>query len=323
MALFSENRSGIQCGIRKNGNTMEENSGNTPISAQMAAYNEKQAPLVSVIIPFYKQERYIEETIRSVEEQTYPNIETIVVDDGSPMSAESVLGNRQKVVILRTDNRGCTAARNYGFKRSSGKYLIFLDSDDRLVPGAIEAHLEAFAAHPTAGLCFGAARIIDDMGRELKRAHICRPRKNYFAALLEGNPIACPGAAMMPRNAFIEVGLWDESIRKAEDYLLYLRLARHREVTQHKVCVVDHRLHKESASQDKEEMLVATMTALDRLERDCLLSSFERHRLSHGRRRWAHDFRPRNTLLYKIRNLYYRCHSICDVPLRSYLTTTR
>jgi glycosyltransferase involved in cell wall biosynthesis len=108
---------------------------------ESAGVADPSYPLVSVIIPYYKQERFVAETVSSVTRQTYPNLEIIVVDDGSPVPASSVLPGGNDVQILRTVNRGCPAARNFGFQRSSGEYLVFLDSDDRLSPGALEAHV--------------------------------------------------------------------------------------------------------------------------------------------------------------------------------------
>ena len=158
-------------------------------------------PRVSVIIAYYEQESFIAETVRSVQQQTYTHFEIIVVDDGSPVPAASVLPESSEVLVLRTENRGCAAARNFGFKQSSGDFLVFLDSDDRLTPGALEAHLKAFAECPAAALSFGAQRFIDEDSLEIRASHNCRPRKNYFLMLLEGNPIGTPGAAMIRREA--------------------------------------------------------------------------------------------------------------------------
>ena len=167
----------------------------------------------------------------------------------------SVLQESSDVLVLRTENHGCAAARNFGFKQSSGEYLLFLDSDDMLTPGALEAHVKALSENPAAALSFGAQRIIDEDGNVVRPAHICRPRKDYFLKLLEGNPIGCPGAAMIRRDAFIEAGLFDESLRIVEDYPLYLRLALRHPFVWQSFCVVDYRFHRNSLSQDKERML--------------------------------------------------------------------
>jgi glycosyltransferase involved in cell wall biosynthesis len=275
-------------------------------------------PLVSVIIAYYKQEGFIAETVRSVQQQTYPHFEIIVVDDGSPVPASSVLPESSEVRILRTENRGCPAARNFGFQQSSGDFLVFLDSDDRLTPEALAAHLTAFAECPAAALSFGAQRFIDEQSREIRAPHNCRPRNNYFLMLLEGNPIGTPGAAMIRRDAFVEAGFFDEAVRIVEDYPLYLRLARKHPIVQSPACVIDYRWHTNSMSRDREGMYKGIMHALDRLEAETELTAAEQRRLRHGRRRWRHEFRPKETLVYRMEGLYYRFRAMLTVPLRSY-----
>jgi len=91
-------------------------------------------PLISIIIPVYKVELYIEKCIRSVLAQTYDNFEVIIVDDGSPDDsiriAKKVIGNDSRFVILKKENGGVPSARNLGIDFSTGAYLAFLDSDD-------------------------------------------------------------------------------------------------------------------------------------------------------------------------------------------------
>lgn len=284
----------------------------------------KGQPLVSVIIPYYKQEKFIAETVRSVEEQSYSNVEIIVIDDGSPVPATSVLPTKENVQVFRMQNQGAAAARNTGFSKSIGEYLIFLDSDDLLARGAVEAHLDAFAAHPEAGLAFGAARVINELNQELSPARLCRPRRDYFLMLLEGNPIACPGAAMLRRDAFVEAGCFDETFYRtfpnAEDYHLYLRLARRYSLVRHASHVADYRFHTSSKSQNKAKVFNATIAALDQLAREQTLSPRERARLKYGKRKIAHMFRGRTkTVGQMVATLYFKLHSMCDVPLWSYL----
>jgi len=283
-----------------------------------AGDSQSPYPLVSVIVAYYKQENFVAETLRSIQQQTYPNIEIIVVDDGSPVPASAVLPESSNVRIIRTENRGCPAARNFGFHQSSGDFLVFLDSDDRLTPGALEAHLKAFAECPAAALSFGAQRFIDEHSREIRAPHNCRPRNNYFLMLLEGNPIGTPGAAMIRRDAFVEAGLFDESVRIVEDYPLYLRLAKRHPIVQSPACVIDYRWHTNSMSRDKEGMFKGIMRALDQLEAEIELTAAEQRRLRHGRRRWRHEFRPKETFGYRLEGLYYRFRAMLTVPVRFY-----
>jgi glycosyltransferase involved in cell wall biosynthesis len=283
--------------------------------------SEPKYPSVSVIIPYYKQERFIALTVKSVKQQTYPHFEIIVVDDGSPVPASSVLQESSGVVVLRTDNHGCAAARNFGFRQSSGEYLLFLDSDDMLTPGALEAHVKALGENPAAALSFGAQRIIDEDGNEVRPAQICRPRKDYFLKLLEGNPIGCPAAAMIRREAFIGAGLFDESLRIVEDYPLYLRLAQRHPFVWQSFCVVDYRCHRNSLSQDKERMLRGILDSLDQLEAENELTPLQRRRLRYGRGRWMHELRPNKTVAYRLRGLYYSFRAMLGVPLDTYFKT--
>jgi glycosyltransferase involved in cell wall biosynthesis len=273
---------------------------------------------VSVIIPYYNQPAFLAVAVSSVEQQTYPNIEIIVVDDGSAVPADSILPQRSGVRIIRTENRGVSAARNFGFQRCSGDYLIFLDSDDRLCPDAIAAHLQELCEHPDAGLSFGPNRSIDQHGAEIRPAHICRPRKDYFRMFLEGNPIGSPGAAMIRRTAFVAAGRFNESVAMGEDYDLYLRIARQWPLVQHNTCVLEYREHSANTSRAQEQMLVSTMVVLDLIEPR--LSESERRRLPHARRRWKHVFRRKTTMAYRLMDLYYSFRAMSGVPFSNYFS---
>lgn len=292
----------------------------TTQAAQAAENAVRPSPLVSVVIPYYNQTAYIREAVLSAKRQTYPNVEIIVVDDGAPVPVAPILGDIEGIHIYRKDNGGASAARNYGFQESRGEYLLFLDADDRLVPEAIETHMAALGQNPSAGLSFGSTRIIDEDDRELRPPHICRSRNDYFRMLLVSNPIECPGGALIRRRAFVDAGLFDPSFRNAEDYHLYLRLARRYSLARHEECVVEYRKHSGGKSQDKERMISAVMKILEDIESRCELDSAERRKLQHGRRRWTHVMRPERTLDYRIKDLYYSFCAMLTVPIRSYFS---
>lgn len=102
----------------------------------------KTQPLVSILIPLYNQERYFKACMRSVEAQTYKNLEIIVVNDGStdrsPQMAKDWAARDSRVKVLDKKNEGLSLARCDGYKIASGEYVAFVDSDDKLIPNAIE-----------------------------------------------------------------------------------------------------------------------------------------------------------------------------------------
>ncbi len=284
----------------------------------LAASATEAQPLVSIIIPYFNHPAYLADTVESARQQTYPNIEVIVVDDGSAIPAASLLEAFTDITLIRTENGGVSSARNIGFENSSGDYLIFLDSDDRLMPGAVEAHLKALNCHPNAGMTFGPARIIDGDGSEIQPPKICRPRKDYFLMLLESNPIACPGSTMIRRQAFVEAGYFDLTFRNAEDYHLYLRLARRKPVVQHRDCVVEYRKHSGGKSNNTDRMIAAIMRIFDGWDGDGSLSRSERKTLVRGRNRWLHRTHPETTFRYRLKGLYYSFRAMLTVPARYY-----
>jgi glycosyltransferase involved in cell wall biosynthesis len=278
--------------------------------------NHENLARVSVVIPYYNQPEFLSEAVSSAKKQAYSDLEIIVVDDGSRVPAAAVLKDLCGIRIFRTENRGVSAARNLGVQNSSGDYLIFLDSDDRLLPGAVEAHLETMWQRPDVGLTFGSQKVIDRNGAEIHPAHICRPRRDYFEMLLEGNPIGSPGAAMMRRTAVESAGLFNESVSMGEDYDLYLRIARCFPLAQHSFCVLEYRQHNANTSLAQEQMYVSTMSVLDRIE--SRLTASERKKLAYARRRWKHSFFRRQALSYRLGELYYRFRAMRGVPPVAY-----
>lgn len=99
-------------------------------------------PLVSVILPVYNVEAYLERCIRSVQEQTYPNLEIILVDDGSTDRSSEMCDAFQKedsrIIVVHKENGGLSDARNQGAAIATGEYITFIDSDDYVTPGYVE-----------------------------------------------------------------------------------------------------------------------------------------------------------------------------------------
>lgn len=129
-------------------------------------------PLVSVIIPVYQAENFVTECIRSVQAQNYPELEIILVDDGSTdcsgqMCEESAAAD-PRIRVLHQNNKGSGAARNAGIKEATGKYLLFLDADDKLDDSSAIRSLAARAEREQADIVIGTYRRWKANGEKVK-----------------------------------------------------------------------------------------------------------------------------------------------------------
>ena len=105
--------------------------------------------LVSIIIPAYNAEAYIDRAIKSCLAQTYNDIEVIIIDNLSTDKTNNILKKREyykKIHVYSCDKKGVSYARNVGIKKSSGRYICFLDADDELLPNSITSRVEALQA---------------------------------------------------------------------------------------------------------------------------------------------------------------------------------
>lgn len=125
-------------------------------------------PLVTVVIPVFNAEKYLEECLQSVINQTYTNLEILVIDDGSTDSsfniASRVAAEDRRVHVIREENAGPGAARNRGLRSAHGEYLQFLDADDLLADDAIHTAME-YAIHSGADIVCFNFEIFDNKGR--------------------------------------------------------------------------------------------------------------------------------------------------------------
>lgn len=127
------------------------------------------APLVSVVAPCFNAEKYLEEALRSIYEQDYPNFEVIIVDDGSTDNSYAMLEQLQKVhgfQLYRQQNQGVSAALNFGLQHARGDYVATPDLDDIMLPHSLSVRAAYLDQHPEVG-CVGALVIyIDSEGQK-------------------------------------------------------------------------------------------------------------------------------------------------------------
>jgi glycosyltransferase involved in cell wall biosynthesis len=202
-----------------------------------------------VVIACHNEAAYVRESIESVLAQSVPAYEVVVVDDGSTDDTAGIVRSIPGVALASLPRGGVSVARNYGWRSTSGEFVIFHDADDRLLPNAIEAGLDAFALHPECGFVYGFARFIDASGASIGTAHAARRVTNAnYEFFLAGSPPA-PASAVMFRRAGLEaVDGFRVEQELAQDVDLYLRVARSFPVFCHEVTITEYRRHEGNAS---------------------------------------------------------------------------
>lgn len=227
---------------------------------------ESHLPLVSIVTPSLNQGRFLRATIESVLGQDYPALEYWVIDGGSRDDSEQVLRefahDRRFHYVIEPDE-GQSDAINKGWRRSTGKILAWLNSDDIYYPGAIRRQVGALLANPDAGLVYGDVDYTDTNGQFLGRCHArpFDPRRFLHVQMI-------PQPSLFMRRELIErFGGLDPTLHYMMDYEFLLRVMRHTRFHYNRERVATYRLHSESKTEARGQEMVDE--ALEILERHC------------------------------------------------------
>lgn len=204
---------------------------------------EKQMPLVSVIIPTYKRPDTLDRAIKSVLNQTYQNIEVVVVDDNNPDSEGRFLtiekmnefATNSKVIYIKHEkNKNGSAARNTGARVSQGKYLAFLDDDDEFLPPKIAMQVEKMESLSNDwAACYTCS--YDEFNGERKLSKTESREGNLFIEALKRNFKSGAGSNLLVRKTvFDELGGFDESFIRNQDYEIVVKI-----FTKYKIAYID------------------------------------------------------------------------------------
>ena len=213
------------------------------------------ALVISIVIPCYNQARFLADAIESILAQTYQRYEIIVVDDGSTDHTATVARAYPQVKYLYQENQGLSAARNTGWRAGQSDCVVFLDADDRLLPGALEAGIRCLQDHPECAFVSGHFRYIQANGAFLHEYPQPYIDRNHYQAFLRGNYIGMHATVMYCRAALEWADGFATSLRACEDYDLYLRIARNHPVYCHQAIVAEYRQHHANMSGDAVLML--------------------------------------------------------------------
>ena len=193
-------------------------------------------PLVSVIIPTYNRYLFLLEAMDSVKNQSYNNMEIIIVDDGSTDNTNTIK-SKSNIKINRIKHSGFPGhVRNIGALASSGKYIAFLDSDDLWKQEKLKKQIHFFLNNPEISICHTReiwqrkTKIVSQKSQKHKRSGF------IFEDALK-KCIIGPSTVMLKRELFFEIGMFDPKIEIAEDYELWLRIC-----AKHKIGYIDEPL---------------------------------------------------------------------------------
>jgi glycosyltransferase involved in cell wall biosynthesis len=217
--------------------------------------------LVSVLIPSYNHEAYIEAAIRSVLDQTHRNIQVVIVDDASSDGSSDVVRSiKDDRIEFRqlSENVGACLAMNIGLSMCIGEFVAVCNSDDIWIPTKLEQQLKQFQASPTIGAVFSDVEWIDDFGRPLAEANVPafeavfrqpnRSRFSWIRDLIEGGNCLCHPSVLIRREVYDNVGAYNNYYRQLPDLDMWLRLLQCYDILVMPDKLVKFRIHLNNTS---------------------------------------------------------------------------
>lgn len=277
-------------------------------------------PLVSILIPCYNAERWIEQAITSALNQTYENIEVIVVDDGSTdRSLEIIKSFRQQIYWETSSNRGGNVTRNRLLALSKGSWLQYLDADDYLLPDKVARQVEFIKQNSDTDIVYSPSIIQHhykqpDKTNKIDQAILPIPQPHDSWILLARWYLPQTGSPLWRKQAIINVGGWRENQPCCQEHELYLRLLQggnkfsyfdyagsvYRQWSESTVC-----------KQNKRETYIRRLTITDKLEQYLAetkqLTQLRQHQINQARFEcariiWLWNKQWANKIIKQIRN---------------------
>jgi glycosyltransferase involved in cell wall biosynthesis len=213
-------------------------------------------PVVSVIIPTYNHRDFVVDALKSVFAQTFTDFEVIVINDGSPDDTASVLKpwiDNGRIRYIEQPNAGVAAARNRGLGEAHADFVAFLDDDDLWPSDKLQWQVAFLLQHRNVAIVAGIAQLVDASGEALRKTK-CTAAIT-FDGLFEASRIASPGQTLMRIESVRSVGGFNPAIYGADDWDLYLRLARQHQIHMQDRIALFYRKHDTNASNDLRRML--------------------------------------------------------------------
>lgn len=211
-------------------------------------------PLVTVVTPAYNAERFLSEAIESILNQTYENIEYILIDDASTDNTKDIINkyakkdNRIKT-HFNAKNLNIGGVRNQGVKLAKGKYIAWQDADDISLPTRIEKQVEFMESNPKVGMCGSFIEFFEDNGNHHIRKYLTEDseiRKKMFRYAPAAEP-----ASILRMECFKKAGEYDPTLPPAADIDMSFRIGQHYKFANIPEVLLRYRVHPQSATSQK------------------------------------------------------------------------
>ena len=219
-------------------------------------------PKVSIIIPVYNGSNYVEYAIESALNQTYKNIEIIVVNDGSndgDKTRKIVKSFGKKVKYFEKENGGVSTALNYGIKKMSGEYFSWLSHDDLYLPNKVESQIDYLINNKLTNkkiVLFSDYGVIDSNSKFLSNRILdhtimeSKPEYSLLRAAINGLTL------LIPKNAFDEIGLFKEELKAIQDYELWYRMMKKYKFIHMDEVLVQTRVHPNQTTNTSPRVII-------------------------------------------------------------------
>jgi glycosyltransferase involved in cell wall biosynthesis len=175
----------------------------------------------------YNGERYLKEAVDSILNQTFSDFEFIIINDGSTDRTPQILArlDNQRLILVHQENQGLTVSLNSGIQLARGQHIARMDADDISEPTRLERQVELLDRCSDVALVACWFKVMDEQGNILANRTIPEDREHLVKLFKQENPL-CHGSVLMRKEAIATVGFYNESLRYAQDYDLWLRMLR-------------------------------------------------------------------------------------------------
>jgi glycosyltransferase involved in cell wall biosynthesis len=226
---------------------------------------------ISVVVTCYNEEEYVGDSIRSVLDQTRHDLidEIVVVNDGSEDNSEEVIREIQKenpkIEYVYQENEGLPGARNTGLERCTGDFVALQDGDDLWLEHKIERQMEVLRKYPDVGIVYSDLYLFGTGQRKRVSPNQFKyPQGNVLESFFqEGGPII-PSTVLINRDCFSEVGVFDQTLLRAQDTDMWLRIAKQYRIHHVNEPLVARRERADSLGKDHHEKMEYLMRVIDK-----------------------------------------------------------